>query len=75
VKNGGLRNCGVREAGLGISQRTSPPKAWKPSGSIEKLWAEQSRSGALAAFLFKQERDEGVASTRPLGFSTEPDGF
>ena len=37
MKNGGLRNCGVREAGLDIWQTTTPPKAWKSSGSIEKL--------------------------------------
>jgi hypothetical protein len=42
VKNGGLRNCGVREIGLDISQKISPPKAWKSSGSIEKLGGKGS---------------------------------
>jgi hypothetical protein len=43
--------------------------------ALLKSSAEQSRSGAPAAFLFQQKRDEGVASTRFGTFSTEPDGF
>jgi hypothetical protein len=40
--------------------------------ALLKSSAEQSRSGAPAAFLFQQKRDEGVASTRFGSFSTEP---
>src|SRR5438132_6156152 len=40
--------------------------------ALLKSSAEQSRSGAPAAFLFQQKRDEGVASTRFGSFSTAP---
>ena len=40
--------------------------------ALLKSSTEQSRSGAPAAFLFQQKRDEGVASTRFGSFSTEP---
>ena len=43
--------------------------------ALLKSWAGQSRSGAPAAFLFQQKRDEGVASTRFGSFSTKADGF